>query len=108
MSQHATVLSLLMQIEGEMRRIGFWSEHMPEPEALLSQEPFCVDTLNFDDWLQWLLLPRLQQMALQQMPLPSNSLIAPMAEEVFTALPEDTDALLALIVELDQVLSEGP
>ncbi len=105
MSQHHAVLALLLQIEGEMRRIELWSDSLPEPEALLSQEPFCVDTLGFEEWVQWLLLPRLELMAQQRLPLPGNSLIAPMAEEAFKHLPADTDQLLQLIDQLDRTLN---
>lgn len=107
MNQSQAILTLLMEIEGEMRRIGLWSEQMPQPEALMSQQPFCVDTLAFDDWVQWILLPRLEQLVVEQRPLPANSLIAPMAEEAFGQLAEPTDQLLVLIEQLDVTLNAG-
>ncbi|WP_258876037.1 YqcC family protein, partial [Pseudomonas aeruginosa] len=30
------------------------------PEALASPEPFCVDTLALEQWLQWIFLPRMK------------------------------------------------
>ncbi len=104
MSRYQTVSLLLIEIRGEMETIGLWQPEPPAPEALASTQPFCVDTLNFSEWVQWLLLPRLELMIKQQLPLPQNSEIQPMAEEVFKQLAEDTDRLLDLIGQLDQAL----
>ncbi|RFQ09873.1 pseudouridine synthase, partial [Pseudomonas sp. ATCC 13867] len=50
----------LLLIEREMRAIGLWGEERPSQEALSSQEPFCVDTLALEEWLQWIFLPRMK------------------------------------------------
>ncbi|MEF0565218.1 YqcC family protein, partial [Pseudomonas aeruginosa] len=46
----------LLLIERELRALGWWSESSPAPEALASPEPFCVDTLALEQWLQWIFL----------------------------------------------------
>ncbi|MBA4503045.1 YqcC family protein [Marinobacterium marinum] len=105
MSQHQHVSALLIQIRTEMQALGFWQTQPPQPAALASREPFCVDTLDFTEWVQWLLLPRLEEMVARQAPLPQNSEIKPMAEEVFKQMQADTSTLLGLIEQLDQRLS---
>jgi uncharacterized protein YqcC (DUF446 family) len=35
---------------------GWWDEVPPSIEALSSVEPFSVDTLDFEQWLQWIFL----------------------------------------------------
>ncbi|PSL14682.1 uncharacterized protein YqcC (DUF446 family) [Marinobacterium halophilum] len=104
MSQHQQVSALLIEIRSEMQNIGLWQQQPPAPEALASTQPFCVDTLDFNEWVQWLLLPRLEMMIQQQLPLPQNSEIVPMAEEVFKQMREDTRHLIALIGQLDMQL----
>lgn len=104
MSRQQTVRQLLAEIRHEMQAIGLWQQQPPAPEALASTQPFCVDTLDFSEWLQWLLLPRLEEMIARDLPLPQNSDIQPMAEEVFKQLEADTEQLLALIGRLDQAL----
>ncbi len=104
MSRAQHVSLLLIEIRGEMETIGLWQPAPPAPEALASTQPFCVDTLAFSEWVQWLLLPRLEMMIEQQLPLPQNSEIQPMAEEVFKQLEADTNRLLELIGQLDQAL----
>lgn len=107
MSQRQQILSLLMEVEREMRALELWSETMPSAEALMSQQPFCVDTLEFHQWVQWLLLPRMEQIVVEQMPLPTSCDIAPMAEEAFKLLDVETDQLLQLIADLDVAVTEG-
>lgn len=104
MSQYQQVSLLLIEIRSEMETIGLWQQEPPAPEALASSQPFCVDTLNFSEWVQWLLLPRLEMMIQARQPLPQNSEIQPMAEEVFKQQEENTSRLLDLIGQLDQAL----
>lgn len=104
MNRPEQVSLLLVEIRCEMETIGLWQPEPPAPEALASTQPFCVDTLDFTEWVQWLLLPRLEMMIQEQLPLPQNSEIHPMAEEVFKNLEQDTERLLDLIRQLDQTL----
>jgi uncharacterized protein YqcC (DUF446 family) len=90
-----------------MEALELWQSSPPSAQALASTQPFCIDTLHFTEWLQWLLIPRLQEMIRQELPLPQSSQIQPMAEEVFKQMQADTDALLALINRLDETLSGG-
>ncbi|MCQ3971707.1 YqcC family protein, partial [Klebsiella pneumoniae] len=41
----------LLLIERELRTLDLWSVEPPAPEDLASVEPFCVDTLRFEQWL---------------------------------------------------------
>nr|WP_281419198.1 YqcC family protein [Marinobacterium ramblicola] len=97
----------MMEIEREMRALDLWSQTMPDAQSLMSQQPFCIDTLEFHKWIQWLLLPRLQHLVLAQLPLPESCAVAPMAEEVFKAMEENTEHLLELLVQLDQAVTDA-
>jgi uncharacterized protein YqcC (DUF446 family) len=70
-------------IERELRIQGWWDEVAPSAEALSSVEPFSVDTLDFEQWLQWIFLPRMKAILEQDLPLPNASGIQEMAEMVF-------------------------
>lgn len=73
----------LLLIERELRTQGWWDEVQPSAEALSSGEPFSVDTLDFEQWLQWIFLPRMKMILEQDLPLPNASGIQEMAEMVF-------------------------
>ena len=77
------VAQQLLLIERELRTLDLWSVEPPVPEALASVEPFCVDTLRFEQWLQWIFLPRMKAIVEADHPLPQASGICAMAELVY-------------------------
>lgn len=96
---------LLLEIEAEMRRIGLWEPQPPPPQALASLIPFCHDTLRFEQWLQWVLLPKIKQVVECDAECPSSSDITPLAEHRFTQLTRPTTALLKLLERFDQQIN---
>jgi len=97
---------LLAAIEAELKNTSLWNDVPPSAEALASTTPFCIDTMAFTDWLQFVFLVKMQQLVVMQMPLPENMAIQPMAEEAFKPLTTDTRELLALILSFDQLLNK--
>ncbi|MFI8582810.1 YqcC family protein [Ectopseudomonas khazarica] len=95
----------LLLIERELRVLGWWQEQAPSAEALASQEPFCVDTLTFEQWLQWIFLPRMKQLLEADAALPSVSGIQPMAEMVYREQSGVARRLLELLGEFDCLLT---
>ncbi|AWM60693.1 YqcC family protein [Stutzerimonas stutzeri] len=77
------VAQQLLLIERELRVLGLWGIEPPTPDALASVEPFCVDTLRFEQWLQWIFLPRMKAIVEADLPLPAASGICAMAEVVY-------------------------
>ncbi|MCQ4296674.1 YqcC family protein [Pseudomonas stutzeri] len=77
------VAQQLLLIERELRALGLWSAEPPPEEALVSVEPFCVDTLRFEQWLQWIFLPRMKAIVESDLPLPAASDICAMAEVAY-------------------------
>lgn len=105
MSHYQTVDALLSAIQREMEAQSIWEAVAPSDAALSSTEPFCVDTLAFTEWIQWLLLPKLRLMIKQDMALPQNSNIHVMAEEALKLTHANSATLLDLIKQLDQALT---
>lgn len=85
-----------------MRRIGLWRIKPPSATALQSQLPFCCDTMEFSEWLQWVLLPRMKELIEQNRPLPTQCAIYPMAEDKISPYHPQ---LRQLIQEFDQLFS---
>ena len=105
MNRHNAVEELLLQIESEMRAQSLWARKEPSTEALQSTEPFCVDTLSFFQWVQWIMFPRFHAMIFKQQSLPQSSSIAPMAEEALRLEKTNSQALLQLFNQLDNTLT---
>src|SRR5690554_1316710 len=77
------VLELLSELEAELQALGWWEAQAPSKLALQSQQPFCVDTLEFSQWLQWVFIPRMHSLAMSEDALPSQCAIYEMAEVVY-------------------------
>lgn len=84
--------------------MGCWQAEPPAPEALRSEQPFAIDTLNFAQWLQFIFIPRMQFLLDQQQDLPRASGIAPMAEEYFSSLQLPVEGLLTALQAMDALL----
>lgn len=95
----------LLLIERELRRLGWWASSAPEPARLASVEPFCVDTLAFAEWLQWILLTRMKALIEQGGGLPSACSLRPMGEMVWGSDAVRVAVLLGLLGEVDRLLA---
>ncbi|MEO3878313.1 YqcC family protein [Rheinheimera fenheensis] len=102
------IQSLLDALERELKQLELWSLVLPDEQALQSRLPFCIDTLRFEQWLQFIFIPKIQLLLDNASPLPTKIALLPLAEQVF----KDTDTrfshLLSIISALDSRLTEAP
>lgn len=105
-NKYVNLAGQLLKIEAEMRRCKLWANVTPAQQALESIQPFCVDTLSFSEWLQFIFLPKMQEIIELGLWLPSSCDVSPMAEESFRLSPINTDALINLLIECDQILND--
>lgn len=84
-----------------MRARDLWEGHPPTPRALESSTPFCADTLDFTQWLQWVFIARFRALIEGDHRLPQYCDIHPMAEQALNDTSADTDELLRLLADFD-------
>ncbi|AOE87429.1 YqcC family protein [Pseudomonas sp. TCU-HL1] len=101
------VADQLLLIERELRGLGWWAEVPPSADALASQAPFCVDTLAFEEWLQWIFLPRMKVILENDLGLPHASGIRVMAEEVYRERLTDVSRLLDALGAFDRLIGQA-
>ena len=107
MSRKHDVQAHLLAIAQQLQDSGLWQSVAPDSEAFASTEPFCLDSMEPLQWLQWVFLPRMQALLESGAPLPVTLAIAPYYE---VSLAEDVTqrtALLQRLTALDQ-LFESP
>ncbi|MDP5206359.1 YqcC family protein [Alishewanella sp. SMS8] len=104
MSQHLSLL--LADIMQALKQAGLYSRQPPSPQAMASSMPFCCDSMPLEQWLQFILIPRLQAMLAAGQPLPNKVAILPMAEQVYAGRDEKIQPLLAAITRLDLCLNK--
>lgn len=103
------ILSLadqLLLIERELRRLGMWTVQAPSASALASTQPFCIDTLPLEQWLQWIFLPRMKLILESADALPRVSGILPMAELAYQGRGPSVAGLLQAIESFDRLITE--
>lgn len=102
---HIAVAEVLIDIEKELRELRLWDSEMISEEALASDQPFAVDTMTFPQWLQFIFLPRMYFIIEQQLQLPGNCGISPMAEEYFSVLNLPSLPLIVHLQKIDALLT---
>ena len=105
MSKH--VQMLLVELELQLKQLQLWSEVAPDPAALASTMPFCVDTLPLHSWLQFIFIPRMHILLNAKAELPGSIHMLPIAEEAFKHLGEQAGGLLEVIDAIDQAVRAG-
>lgn len=107
MCNHAyLVLSQLTTIESVMRSLDLWQFAPPVPEAFDSVEPFCVDTMNAGEWLQWVFLPRMQALIEADVALPRDFSMLPYFEEALKSHHDQIQTLFDEITQLENLLNQ--
>jgi len=101
------VAHCLLAIEMELREMGCWQDGQLDASAYASELPFCHDTMEFPQWLQFVFIRRMQMLLESASPLPADCAITPYAEEYFKPATEKMQTLLAHLAEIDRLLSDG-
>ncbi len=105
MNRHHAVRQQLAQVEHVLREQQLWQQQSPDEAAYASTQPFCMDTLEPAEWLQWVLIPRLHHMLDAQAPLPTNFAVAPYYEMALDASHPARGPLLTVLLELDVIFA---
>ena len=105
MHRNGRVEQLLQALEQELKQLELWQQEPPSAQALASTLPFCIDTLEFHQWLQFILIARLRQMLVLAMGLPGQSALHAMASEVYKEEMMRMQTLVTLLAQLDEALT---
>lgn len=99
------IADVLLEVEANLRISGNWDQAQPPETALASTQPFCIDTLKFEQWLQWIFLPRMKSIIEGQQRLPRSSGIYEYAEDYLHKKESGIPGLLTLIKRFDDLIT---
>ncbi|MGS2720284.1 YqcC family protein [Paraglaciecola aestuariivivens] len=71
---------LLINLEQAMCEVNLWSSSAPAKSALTSTVPFAYDKMPFEQWLQFIFIPKMRGLIQNQQALPTQLALSPMAE----------------------------
>ena len=100
-----SILPLVNELECVLKAQNLWTAEHPSAEALMSQEPFAVDHMDFNEWLQWLFIPRIRMMIEEQLPLPKGANISAMGDVFCQVNCVSTDELLNCLNRIDEAMN---
>jgi uncharacterized protein YqcC (DUF446 family) len=100
------VIVLLNDLHKILRLHKLWQPNAPDAKKLESTLPFCYDTLAFEEWLQFIFIPKITLMINEGLSLPTSISLTPMATEAFKEKGDITADLLTVIASIDEVFSQ--
>lgn len=109
-SIHLLVEPLLDGLTDAMTAAHLLSEQAPSEQALSSKMPFCCDTMSFENWLQFVFLPKMSHLISRELPLPEKLEITPMAEQSWAVEPylsnSELDNVFSALRDIDDFFAE--
>ena len=73
----SAIAAQLIDLEAALRQLDLWSDESPSQEALSSEQPFAMDSLEFEEWLQFIFLPTLYEVLASGGALQSGARLRP-------------------------------
>lgn len=99
------VLIKASEIEAELKKLDRWSLSPVPSERFNGMGPFGEGVMTFEQWIQFVLIPRINEIVLEKGEFPSESMLAPYAIRYFDGDPE-TDDLHQLLYDLDALINK--
>lgn len=100
----AEVARRIADVETEMRRAGVWQSEPLPPDALEFREPWGHDRLSFEQWLQFVLVPRVHEILRGEGEFPPSSVVAAQAVREFDG-NTDAEPLLGVLSRFDDLFN---
>jgi uncharacterized protein YqcC (DUF446 family) len=101
---YGPVQTKIAAIEAEMKRLGWWQDQPLKPEQYDFHQAFAMDTLTFTQWLQFIFIPRVNDIIASQGVFPDHSMVATQAVREFDGIGEASN-LVRLLSEFDALFS---
>ncbi len=101
---HARIGVKAMAIEQELRRLNRWQSDALPAEKFENMGAFGSNTMAFEQWLQFILIPRIQQIITDRDEFPSGSMLATYAVRVFDG-DHEAAHLQQLLYDIDQLIN---
>jgi uncharacterized protein YqcC (DUF446 family) len=94
-----TVSDQVDEIEAEMQQCGLWQTQPLSPEQMRFTKAFGMDTMSFDQWLQFVFIPKVRE-AIATNSFPSSSQVGAQAVREFDTVPA-ASRLVTLLAQFD-------
>jgi uncharacterized protein YqcC (DUF446 family) len=93
------------EIEVELKRLDRWTANPLPDEAFKNMGAFGSNTMSFEQWLQFVLIPRIRQIVEEKSEFPEGSNLATYAIRYFDG-DSDSDSLREVLYNLDELINK--
>ncbi|MFO0985002.1 MAG: YqcC family protein [Planctomycetota bacterium] len=104
--KHTRVAEMIDRIEAEMKRIGFWCKEPPTPEQMRFKKAFAMDTMAYQQWVQFVLLPRARDIVESRGSFPPKSNTGIQAIRAWDG-DDRASALTTMLCDFDRLIEGG-
>ena len=94
-------------LEAELKRLRWWTVQAPPPAAFEDMGAFGQGTLGFAQWIQFVLVSRIREIASERGEFPSGSEVGAYAVRELDGAP-DADRLIQLLHKVDALAVSAP
>ena len=101
---HTLISEKAEDVELELKRLNRWQSEMLPAEKFENMGAFGSNTMAFEQWLQFILIPRIRQIVRDHDEFPSDSMLGTYAVRVFDGDHEAT-RLIGLLCAIDQLIT---
>lgn len=95
----------LAQLQHHLSQLALWQTVPPSAEKFNSEQPFHLDTLEPQEWLQWVFIPRMTALLDSGAVLPNKIAISPYIEEAMKETAQ-LELLLQPLIEIEALLND--
>ncbi len=106
MDKYSLIDNKATEIENELKRINRWESLELSPQKFENMGAFGSNTMTLEQWIQFVLLQRIQQVIESKGQFPSQSQVGTYAVRNFDGDP-DADNLVRLLNELDDLINRS-
>lgn len=103
---HKEVEILIIKLEQSLRTAMLWSSSSPSDQALQSMVPFAFDSMPFEQWLQFIFIPKMSEIVRNKKTLPNTLNLLPMAEQSLVTANNQSE-VIEVIKQIDLVFSDS-
>jgi uncharacterized protein YqcC (DUF446 family) len=107
MPVYELVASKADELETELKRLGRWMENPLPDECFINMGAFGSNTMSFEQWLQFVLIPRIREIVEEKSDFPAGSNLAPYGVRYFDG-DRSAEGLQDILYSLDQLINQKP
>ena len=103
--KYSQISKALLEIKAELISLGLWSygDNKPESKAFLSTSPFFMDTMDFHQWLEFVLIPKISELIEQEALENFQCQIHTYAQEYYRGQWTEYKQLITKLKEFDKL-----